>query len=383
LTKTLIFVKIQTLISPIKTMTTKSKISELNLQKIINDLFIILSDKEKVVITKRFALDNKPKQTLEKIGKNFLVTRERVRQIESSALKKLKRNISNTQLNLVNKIAHEILNENGGVLLEKKLISKILTEIFQTSPIDASIVKLSLTVDDKLVKVDSPKEFHAFWHKSDFKKSDIKKVTDVAYKVLKRHKDIMKEKDVAAKVVSGVDANVSEKTIASAMEVDLRLKKMNGTWGLMEWRHVNPKSIRDKINIILRQEAKPLHFVEISNRITNSDFDKKTITVQAVHNDLIRYGEFVLVGRGLYALDEWGFETGTVADVIAKILEKEGPLSKKEIIKRVLNQRDVKVGTISLNLQKSKAFVRVGRAVYAFDKAKWEPDPDGRGRKNT
>jgi hypothetical protein len=59
-----------------------------------------------------------------------------------------------------------------------------------------------------------------------------------------------------------------------------------------------------------------------------------------------------------------------VADVIERILMEKGPLSKKEIIAEVAKQRTVKVGTISLNLQKMPYFTRVGRAVYAFDAAR-------------
>ena len=43
-------------------------------------------------------------------------------------------------------------------------------------------------------------------------------------------------------------------------------------------------------------------------------------------------------------------------------------MSKQEIIDGVLGQRQVKKGTISLNLQKNPQFVRVGRAVYELDK---------------
>ncbi len=110
--------------------------------------------------------------------------------------------------------------------------------------------------------------------------------------------------------------------------------------------------------------------MEIANRIKEAGFDHKNVTVQAVHNELIRYPQFVLVGRGLYALREWGYEPGTVADVIENILKKKGALSKKQIIEEVSKQRTVKVGTISLNLQKMPYFVRVGRAVYDFDPSK-------------
>jgi DNA-directed RNA polymerase delta subunit len=162
----------------------------------------------------------------------------------------------------------------------------------------------------------------------------------------------------------------------------MRFKKLGeNEWGLQEWRHINPKSIHDKALIVMRKIRKPMHFIQIANAISAEAFDNRPVTVQAVHNDLIRYTDFVLVGRGMYALREWGYDPGTVADVIASILKEHGPLTKKEIVKRVQDQRDVKVGTISLNLQKEKAFTRVGRAVYNFDESHWNPKKSGRGRK--
>jgi hypothetical protein len=359
----------------------QSMISDLHLQKLLNDLLVILTDKEKKVITKRFALDNRPRQTLEKIGKSFLVTRERVRQIEASALKKLQRNILNTKLNKVNEAAMEILVEHGGILSEKILVSEVLNRIYHTSPIDGQVIKLALTVNSEILKFDSPRLYKNFWYHQDIPKGEIKKIADLANKILTKNKDVMAEKELINSMHKEFKGSVPPTRIISILEVDFRFKKVDNGWGLSKWRHVNPKSIRDKANIILKKAKKPLHFVEIANRISASSFDKKNVTVQAVHNDLIRYPEFVLVGRGLYALKDWGFESGTVADIIAKILKEEGPIAKKEIVKKVLEQRDVKVGTISLNLQKSPAFVRVGRAVYDFDESKWNPEPSGRGRK--
>ena len=161
--------------------------------------------------------------------------------------------------------------------------------------------------------------------------------------------------------------NFSDAIITSSLEVDKRIKRVEGGFGLMTWRHINPRSIRDKAYIILKREKRPLHFVEIANKIAESGFDKKVVTTQAVHNELIRYEQFVLVGRGLYALKEFGYEKGTVADIIEGLLKKKSPMTKQEIIEGVLKQRHVKKGTISLNLQKNPQFMRVGRAVYKLE----------------
>jgi DNA-directed RNA polymerase delta subunit len=354
-------------------MSTISTFTSFNLQKVLEELFLVLTAKEKEVVIKRFSLDNGPKQTLEKIGQHFAVTRERIRQIEKIALNKLKRTVQSTQLKQVNEIANQILSENGNIMLESSLVNEVLKRINSTQDIEKHIVKLALNVNDDIKKTEKSVTFKPFWHTKKLLTGDIKQIIEGAVKLLKSETSVMKAQDLAQTIKATLEKDgktFDAATIVSALEVDNRLKKVPEGFGLMSWRHINPRSIRDKAQIILKKATKPLHFVDIANKITEAGFDKKVVTVQAVHNELIRYEEFVLVGRGLYALKEWGYEKGTVADVIESLLKQKSPMTKQEIIEGVLSQRKVKKGTISLNLQKNPQFARVGRAVYAFDASK-------------
>lgn len=342
----------------------------MNLSEIIEDMFLVLTPKEKEVIIKRFSLDNKPRQTLEKIGQSFSVTRERIRQIEKIALGKLRRTVDNSKLSNINKLAREILEKNGGVLLEEKLVASILNRILSSEPVDANIVKLALNINPDLVKMEKTNIFKPFWRVNTIKLDAVKTIISAGIALLNKKNDVMGDemisggiKESVAEKLPGVDENL----ILSALETDKRIKRVKEGFGLMSWRHINPRSIRDKAYIILKKTTSPLHFVEIANKIADAGFDKKVVTTQAVHNELIRYEQFVLVGRGLYALKEWGYKKGTVADVIEELLKKKSPLTKQEIIEGVLKQRKVKKGTISLNLQKNPKFVRVGRAVYRLN----------------
>lgn len=111
-----------------------------------------------------------------------------------------------------------------------------------------------------------------------------------------------------------------------------------------------------------------MHFNDIASAIKDSSFRRKDVTTQAIHNELIKDKRFVLVGRGIYALKEWGYEKGTVADIISEILRKEGKaLHRDEIVKRVLKSRYVKETTILLNLQGKPQFKRVAKATYVLD----------------
>jgi hypothetical protein len=348
-------------------MSTSTKI---NLTQILEEIFLVLTDKEKEVVIKRFSLDSKPRQTLERIGQHFSVTRERIRQIEKIALGKLRRTVKNTKLNIINEISNEILKENGGVMLEKRLVAEIINKVGSSEDVDKYVIKLALNINVDLDKTEKNNTIHPYWKFKEIDNKDISKVLQSGVKLLKKVKEVQEDQKLAATIKQDLKGKVDavDIMIISALEVDKRIKRIPEGFGLMEWRHINPRSIRDKAYIVLKKANKPLHFVEIANKITEAGFDKKVVTTQAVHNELIRYEQFVLVGRGLYALKEWGYDKGTVADVIEGLLKKKSPMTKQEIIEGVLKQRQVKKGTISLNLQKNPQFVRVGRAVYKLSK---------------
>ncbi len=84
----------------------------------------------------------------------------------------------------------------------------------------------------------------------------------------------------------------------------------------------------------MSESGKPLHFSKVADAIKNSDFKRREVTTQAIHNELIKDSRFVLIGRGIYALQEWGYNSGTVSDIIAEILKKDGPLHRDEIVKK-------------------------------------------------
>lgn len=158
------------------------------------------------------------------------------------------------------------------------------------------------------------------------------------------------------------------KQIEAVASVSKLLATLNGVWGLIKWPSVNPKNIRDKIFVILENKKEPMHFSEIAEEIKNSDFNRKDVTTQAIHNELIKDKRFVLIGRGIYALDNWGYKQGTVSDIITYVLKEAGePLYRDEIVKRVLERRKVKETTVLLNLQSKKQFKRVAKATYALD----------------
>jgi hypothetical protein len=119
---------------------------------------------------------------------------------------------------------------------------------------------------------------------------------------------------------------------------------------------IRTKGIRDYAYLAIKRHGKPMHFSEVAKTI-GTMFSKKA-HVATTHNELIKDPRFVLVGRGLYALAEWGYKPGVVRDVIREVLAEQGPLKKDEVIKQVKKARFVKDNTILVNLNDSRYFKR-------------------------
>ena len=185
---------------------------------------------------------------------------------------------------------------------------------------------------------------------------------DEIVKIIKENKAPMTVEELDSKLDYEHPDHI--KAVASISKL---LATLNGMWGLAKWPEVNPKNIRDKIFVILEMKKEPMHFSEIAKEIKESSFKRKNVTVQAIHNELIKDSRFVLIGRGIYALSSWGYKKGTISEIIQSILEKaDGPLSREEIVKQVLKVRKVKETTILLNLQNKKLFKKVDKNLYTL-----------------
>ena len=316
-------------------------------------------DRDRQVIAKRFGFDLAKRQTLEKIGQTFDITRERVRQIEKSTLQKLAGSKSE-ELKTANTAIVELVEAHGGVATA----ADVAKALGAKEAGDQAYVMFLASLSPDVVVVNEDDNTRAVFALS--KKYDSKKVHELLKTITQTVREVGKPvrlQDLHKKLAD-LDLNTEE--LESLAKANKHLANLEKHWGLLSWPQVNPKSIRDKAYLVLVGYGKPLHFTEIADRIKNSNFRRRDVTVQAVHNELIKDKRFILIGRGIYALAEWGYTPGTVADIIAEVLKREAPLHKDEIIKRVLVKRQVRTTTIVLNLQEKNQFVRVAKATYTL-----------------
>lgn len=344
-------------------MTQTESILEVNFSELMSRVLNLLNPKERDVIERRFSIGGKPKETLDRIGRSYSITRERVRQIEAVAIKKLARISMDPSMRQIHSLAYSIIEQNGKVMLEDHLVTQMLQNMQETKDIDTNALRLAVRVSENITKQDKNQFYRPFWRLSEVSGVQVKGLIKQLQKILRARKDVMSTKELSL----ALEEKYDPKMIEAVLHVDWTFKATEDGWGLTSWRHINPKSIKDKIMISLNNNGSPLHFTEIVNRVLSDFNSKKMVTNQAIHNELIRHDDFVLVGRGMYALKDWGLAAGTVCDIIRDVLiENEGPMKRQEIIEAVLKRRDIRLGTISLNLQKYDFFKRVGRAVYDY-----------------
>ncbi|MFA5778300.1 MAG: winged helix-turn-helix domain-containing protein [Candidatus Paceibacterota bacterium] len=138
-----------------------------------------------------------------------------------------------------------------------------------------------------------------------------------------------------------------------------------GEWGKTSSPNIRTRGVKDYAFLVMRRHGSPMHFKEVADAISKT-FGKKT-HYATCHNELIRDSRFILVGRGMYALAEWGYKTGIAREVIQDILKREGmPLSKDDVVTKVMKERYFKKNTILVNLANSKYFKKNKNGLYTI-----------------
>lgn len=337
----------------------------MKINTIINDLIKDLDPRQKEVIEARFGLKG-AKQTLAAIGKKYRLTRERIRQIEAASLGIVRKKLSDSPAKKISEAALEELKKFGGVRKEEDFIKDL-----KISLKDVGINKQNL---EFIFEVAGSPEFHRadknyrdFWYlgKEIFKKA-AGFINNLAETVKNKKEEIVVHKKFNIFLNEAVKASkIDGKTALNYLAISKKFEiNPFGDFGLSHWEEINPKTIRSKIYVILKRHGKPLYFREIADRINKVGFSGPVARHRTVHNELIKDPRFVLVGRGMYGLTDFGLEPGTAKDVIERVLKEKGPLAREKVINLVLQERFLKPNTVLLNLSNKSHFKKLPDGRY-------------------
>lgn len=331
-------------------------------KQVTKRLLGVLGERGRDVMTSRYGLGKtSDKMTLEAIGKKYGITRERVRQIENHALQSIRKSKDFEKEKKVFEELESLMNSLGGIMVEEDLLNHITKDKGTHNHL-----AFLLILGDRFKKRREDEHFKHRWYVDDELSEKVHSSLHNLYSNLS-DEDLISESDIMASFLEHLKEVSDEYKKEEIMKRWLSISKTIGKNPLGEWGktsspNVNAKGMRDYAFLVIRKHGSPIHFTEVADRITKL-FGKKA-HVATTHNELIKDPRFVLVGRGLYALSEWGYISGVVKDVIKKVLEKHGPLTKEKIIEKVLNERYVKENTILVNLQNPKFFKKDKEGKY-------------------
>ena len=315
------------------------------------------------VLVSRFGLGANPvRETLEAIGDRSSITRERVRQIEAAGLDAIRASKVFKEVSAAfEELARYI--DSLGVMVSEEALLAALGKDEKTR----NRFRFFLMLDSAFFRERETNDFLARWHVD---AATAKLIHDALSRLYASLSDdeVLSEGELLDRFLEELknvnDAYKNEEILKRW----LSLSKHIGSNPLAEWGRTSApairiKGIRDYAYLAVKRHGAPMHFSAVAKTI-GTLFSKKA-HIATTHNELIKDPRFVLVGRGLYALTEWGYKPGVVRDVIRETLEKGGPMKKDEIIKQVKRARFVKDNTILLNVNDSRYFTRLKDGRYA------------------
>ncbi len=335
-------------------------------KQVTKKLLGTLQDRAHDIIVNRYGLgDDTQSKTLEAIGKKYGITRERVRQIENAALSAIRKSDNFKSEHKTFSELKDLINSMGSLVHEDDFLSAVSKD--QNTK---NHIHFYLVLGDEFKKLKEDDHFKSRWS-IDEKLSDV--VHNALHSVYKNldDKELLSENDLVTRFIGelkDVSSQYKNEEIAKRwLSISKKIAKNPlGEWGPSDSQNVKTRGIKDFAYLMMKKHGSPMHFREVAKAIMDT-FGRKT-HVATTHNELIKDSRFVLVGRGYYALEEWGYKPGVVRDVIAEILKKEGPLSKEEVVDRVLKERFLKKNTILVNLQNPKYFTKLSDGRYTVVK---------------
>ncbi|MBW6441082.1 hypothetical protein K0B03_03560 [Patescibacteria group bacterium] len=342
-----------------------NKSNKVDSKRVIFDMIEEISERPRNIIVKRFNLDGNGVITLDQIGKSYGITRERVRQIETEAIAKLKKVGKKHDIDYIFEYIKIKIESRGGIVSEEKLVD-ILFDGDDSENNNKHISLLIFSLDDRIKVAKESKAYKKIYY---FEKESLDKFIDIIER-LESHL-LESKSNITFETMKHIlhnygHSDITKDYLKSYLDSNkVILDNILGEWGHIQWSHIKPRSVRDKAYLTLKKNQKPLHFIEITKKI-NEIWNKKKANNQTIHNELIKDDRFVLVGRGIYALSEWGYKPGTVLDVLLEIFNESDKkeMSQDEIIERVLEKRKVKNNTIILNLQNKTFFEKLPGKIY-------------------
>lgn len=352
----------------ISTKQTES-LHQFNPSEVVKEVLAQLKERDREILVHRYGLEGRETKTLAAIGQDQNLTRERVRQIERDLIKNLRK--TSLKLESFSKTKDFLLNiitEHGRVIAEENLLLFLNVKAQEEKNAIVFLLHLIEELDNFIHN-----NYKKAWVTVLFKENLLHNFSAASRQILGEKNQPLAEQEFLehfkqTEFYRQNQSELNDKIILNFLDLVLEIERnVFGFWGMNNWKDINPKDVGDKAYLVMKHHGKPEHYAAITDMINKHGFDARKAYKETVHNELIKDPRFILIGRGIYALSEWGYKPGVVADVIIEILKAASqPLSREKIIEEVSKRRQVKKNTILVGLSNKKLFKKIGKNLYSL-----------------
>lgn len=318
-------------------------------------LLSFLPARSQDIIKRRFGLLADKTETLEKIGQNYQITRERVRQIIDDTIKNIAGRRDSADFQSAQSRLIFTIQANNGIIKESEAIKRFNLDGIR----EANAIKFLAHCSSEIDTIVENGLIERSWILSEDTLDKVRRIGLKAEEILEEERRVLSDEELYERISPYFPSSSKEEVLSFLNVLEKIRKNKFGKWGIFNWPEISPKGTREKIYLVLKETGRPVHFTKIAELIDAYQLGSRKAHPQTVHNELIKDERFVLIGRGIYALSEWGYFQGTIKDVLKEILSKsKKPLAKEEILSQVLKMRKVKKNTVLINLNNEQIFER-------------------------
>ena len=354
------------------------------------------------ILQRRLGLKGTTTLTLEELGLVFDLTRERVRQLEDSALTVLRAVLIQSDyknkayhvhprvLSAINNLILIVTERTGQAVREDVLLSQIENTFSISSTLIKSSLYLVLNLSGLLKIEFSKNDLQPIWGK--FKPSEISAVQDSVEcldRLLTENSLPLSEIDTLVQLNKSLRKKhrLSLEQLKNLTELCSTIEQHGEGYYWGSFKHLKSRS--NQVERILFEHGKPLHINQIVRELNHrlTLHGKKIVAPGNLVNQISSNDYFVPIGRsGEWGLSSWSMDTSTIVDLMKQyLIARNEPATADEIYLYVSERRPVQKSSISAYLAFNKGFMKVGRVKWGISgwleskgAQNWNPEHVGR-----
>lgn len=351
-------------------------LEETSTDTFLTQWFAGLSERERQILYGRYGLQGS-ESTLVQLGDKLDLTRERVRQLQNRAERKLSKPGNLQKVEPLTVLFYQVVVESGG-LIDTQQFRESLREFISVENFDLiGVANLIFGLDDKVKSLRSPRG----WRQKEIPLAQIRGVQKQFVALLDREgvplsTDQLMKMLKDTKFYQSHSSQLDDVMVEACLRTHPGLRLREGQWYLKKhsWTRLAA------LILALRQIGEPAHYEVIAERTNALLPENLHRTTHNIHAELGRRPEvFVRVGHGVFGLVEWGLDDdGCVANAIHRVLMEAGkPLHYEIITDRVLETWKVRPESVYAALSVDERFISIGSGVYwTRDQEMTEPCAD-------